>query len=244
MKAMTEMNLMSAFGGESQARNRYDIYAEHAEREGFPNVARLFIAVAYAERIHAKSHFRVLKDSGDSLVVSGGGFGFKSTSENLQVAIDGEDFEIYRFDGAEVVQLTDNLHDDLNPVNHAGQVVWQGWDGDDFEIYLFENDQVTQLTADTEDDIDPRIHGGIVVWQRSRGQEGEILIYEQGLVTHLTQNSTEDRSPRIDQGRVVWEGSPAALGEDLVKRELAKVRRWAAGELTLTSAYLIPYPAR
>jgi rubrerythrin len=94
MRDMTEMNLKSAFGGESQARNRYDIYAEHAERESFPNVARLFKAVAYAERIHAKSHFRVLKDSGESLVVSGGGFGLKSTSENLQVAIDGENFEI------------------------------------------------------------------------------------------------------------------------------------------------------
>lgn len=94
MRAMTEMNLKSAFGGESQARNRYDIYAEHADREGFPNTARLFIAIAHAERIHAKSHFRVLKDSGESLVVSGGGFGIKSTSENLQVAIDGETFEI------------------------------------------------------------------------------------------------------------------------------------------------------
>jgi rubrerythrin len=94
MRAMTEINLKSAFGGESQARNRYDIYAEHAEREGFPNVARLFTAVGYAERIHAKSHFRVLKNSEESLVISGGGFGLKSTSENLQVAIDGENFEI------------------------------------------------------------------------------------------------------------------------------------------------------
>ncbi len=94
MRAMTEMNLKSAFGGESQARNRYNIYAEKAEKEGFPNVARLFNAIAFAEHIHAKSHFRVLKDSGESLVVSGGGFGFKSTSENLQVGIDGETFEI------------------------------------------------------------------------------------------------------------------------------------------------------
>ena len=94
MRAMTEMNLKSAFAGESQARNRYDIYAEKAEKEGFPNVARLFRAIAFAEQIHAKGHFRVLKDAEESLTVSGGGFGFKSTSENLQVAIDGETFEI------------------------------------------------------------------------------------------------------------------------------------------------------
>ncbi|MCK4443076.1 MAG: rubrerythrin family protein, partial [Thermoplasmata archaeon] len=94
MRAMTEMNLKSAFGGESQARNRYDIYAEKAEKEGFPNVARLFTAVAHAEHIHARSHFKILKDSEESLVVSGGGFGLKSTSENLVVAIGGETFEI------------------------------------------------------------------------------------------------------------------------------------------------------
>lgn len=94
MRAMTDMNLKSAFGGESQARNRYDIYAEHAEREGFSNVARLFTAIAFAERIHAKGHFRVLKSAEGGLVVSAGGFGLKGTSENLAVAIEGETFEI------------------------------------------------------------------------------------------------------------------------------------------------------
>lgn len=94
MRAMTEMNLKSAFSGESQARNRYDTYAEKAEKEGFPNVARLLRAVAFAEHIHAKSHFRVLKMAEESLTVAGGGFGLGSTSDNLQVAIDGETFEI------------------------------------------------------------------------------------------------------------------------------------------------------
>ncbi|UCD92385.1 MAG: rubrerythrin family protein [Methanobacteriota archaeon] len=94
MRAMTEMNLKSAFAGESQARNRYDIYAGKAEVDGFPNVARLFRAVAYAEHLHAKSHFKVLKQAEDELTVSGGGFGFKDTSENLVVAIEGETFEV------------------------------------------------------------------------------------------------------------------------------------------------------
>lgn len=94
MRAMTEMNLKSAFAGESQARNRYDIYAEKAEKEGFPNVARLFRAIAYAEHMHAKSHFRVLREAEGGLTVAGGGFGFKSTSDNLAVAIEGETFEI------------------------------------------------------------------------------------------------------------------------------------------------------
>ncbi|MCK5562975.1 rubrerythrin family protein, partial [Candidatus Bathyarchaeota archaeon] len=53
MRKMTEDNLKSAFAGESQAHMRYLIFANKAEQEGFPNVARLFRAIAYAEQLHA-----------------------------------------------------------------------------------------------------------------------------------------------------------------------------------------------
>lgn len=94
MNAMTRANLMSAFGGESQARTRYNIWAETAGKEGFPNVARLFNATAEAEKVHATLHFKALKDeAGDFDVQSGVGFGIGNTSENLQAAINGETFE-------------------------------------------------------------------------------------------------------------------------------------------------------
>ncbi|WP_025322072.1 rubrerythrin family protein [Deferrisoma camini] len=95
MNAMTEANLKSAFGGESMAHMRYLHWAELAEKEGFPGVARLFRAVARAEWIHAGNHLRVLKDRvGDAAVTAGGGFGYQSTSQALQGGIDGETFEI------------------------------------------------------------------------------------------------------------------------------------------------------
>ena len=50
MKMMTQANLQSAFGGESQARNRYNIWGNKAEKDGFKNVARLFNATADAEK--------------------------------------------------------------------------------------------------------------------------------------------------------------------------------------------------
>lgn len=94
MKIMTQANLRSAYGGESQARNRYNIWGEVAEKEGFPNVKRLFDCTADAEKIHASLHFHALKDvNGDFDVVSRAGFGIGSTQENLQGAIDGEIFE-------------------------------------------------------------------------------------------------------------------------------------------------------
>ena len=95
MNAMTQDNLRSAFGGESQAHMRYRIWAEKAKKDGFPNVARLFMATSDAEQVHATLHFKALGDvSGDFSVVSGGGFGLGSTSDNLQGGINGELFEV------------------------------------------------------------------------------------------------------------------------------------------------------
>ncbi len=78
---MTEKNLHEAFAGESQAHMRYAIYADKAEHEGKPQVARMFRAIAMAERVHATNHWRTLGLT-------------KGTSDNLQDGIDGEHFEI------------------------------------------------------------------------------------------------------------------------------------------------------
>ncbi len=78
---MTESNLQSAFAGESQAHMRYLIFADRAEKEGYANVARLFRAIAYAEQVHATNHYKELG-------------GINTSAENLQVAIDGETYEV------------------------------------------------------------------------------------------------------------------------------------------------------
>lgn len=80
MKKMTEQNLTAAFAGESQAHMRYVIFADKAEEEGHPNVARLFRAIAFAERVHARNHCDVLGN-------------IRGSAGNLQVAIDGETYE-------------------------------------------------------------------------------------------------------------------------------------------------------
>ncbi|MBE0576841.1 MAG: rubrerythrin family protein [Desulfuromonadales bacterium] len=95
MNEMTAANLRSAFGGESQAHMRYKVWGARAKDEGFPNVARLFEAIAFAEEVHANNHFHELASvNGDFLVASVAGFGLNSTAENLQGAIDGENFEV------------------------------------------------------------------------------------------------------------------------------------------------------
>lgn len=93
--AMTADFLRSAFGGESMANMRYLIWGEEASKNGYPNIGRLFKAVAEAEWVHAKNHFNVLKiNNGDSTVAAGAVFGNDSLVSNLQGAINGELHEV------------------------------------------------------------------------------------------------------------------------------------------------------
>ena len=76
----TSENLQEAFAGESQANRKYLAFAKQADKDGYAQVARLFRAAAEAETIHAHAHLRVMG-------------GVKSTTDNLQEAIDGEGHE-------------------------------------------------------------------------------------------------------------------------------------------------------
>lgn len=93
--AMTADFLRSAYGGESMAHMRYRIWADIARKEGFPNIGRLFEAIAYAEQVHASNHFRQIGGrTADATVAAGGVFGVGTTAENLQGAIKGELHEV------------------------------------------------------------------------------------------------------------------------------------------------------
>jgi len=90
---MTIANLQDAFSGESQAHMRYRIYGERAEMEGYPNVARLFRAISYAEEVHASNHFsRLPLEEGPATAAAP--FGLGDTVHNLEQGIAGESFEI------------------------------------------------------------------------------------------------------------------------------------------------------
>ncbi len=77
----TEQNLMAAFAGESQARNKYTYYASKAKKEGYNHIAELFEETANNEKEHAKLWFKLLHD------------GIGTTAENLKDAAEGENYE-------------------------------------------------------------------------------------------------------------------------------------------------------
>ena len=76
----TEKNLMEAFSGESQARNKYTYFASKAKKEGFEQISSLFLKTADNEKEHAKMWFKELN-------------GIGNTAENLAAAAEGENYE-------------------------------------------------------------------------------------------------------------------------------------------------------
>ncbi|MFX0124016.1 MAG: rubrerythrin family protein [Candidatus Hodarchaeota archaeon] len=136
----TEENLMAAFAGESQANRKYLAYAKKAEKDGFPQVGRLFRAVAHAETVHAHSHLHVYG-------------GINTTLENIKAAIEGEHYEFTKmypeflidakeesrkaaertFDFANQVE---KIHHEL--YSHALEAVEEGKDLPEKSIYVCE----------------------------------------------------------------------------------------------------------
>ena len=93
----TKENLMAAFIGESQARNRYTMYAKTAKKEGYVQLSELFLLTAENEREHAKWLYRMLGNIGveneEITLTAGGPVSLGTTAENLKAAIAGENYE-------------------------------------------------------------------------------------------------------------------------------------------------------
>lgn len=77
----TLVDLQAAFAGESQANRKYTAFAQKADAEGYPQIARLFRAAAHAETVHALAHLRAMDGVG-------------STVDNLKAAVSGENYEV------------------------------------------------------------------------------------------------------------------------------------------------------
>ena len=126
----TEQNLMTAFAGESQARNKYTYFASKAKKEGYVQIASIFEETANNEKEHAKMWFKLLE-----------GGAIRSTIENLQAAADGENYEwtdMYdgfakTFEGvgaiekeheARYLKLLDNVKKEI-VFSRDGDTIWQ-----------------------------------------------------------------------------------------------------------------------
>ncbi len=111
----SEENLKAAFAGESQANRKYLAFAKKADKDGFPQVAKIFRAAAEAETVHAHNHLRELG-------------GIKSTQENIRGAIEGEHYEFTKMypeflddakkEGNKGAERTFNLANEVEKIHH------------------------------------------------------------------------------------------------------------------------------
>ena len=91
--SQTEKNLLTAFAGESQARNRYTYFASQAKKEGYEQIAAIFEETANQEREHAKREFKFLKGGVAEITASFPAGVICSTRNNLLAAAAGEHYE-------------------------------------------------------------------------------------------------------------------------------------------------------
>ena len=119
----TEKNLQTAFAGESQARNKYTYFASQAKKEGYEQIAAIFLETAENEKEHAKMWYKLLN----------GGVG--TTAENLKAAAREEGFEYIAklFEGVAAIEkhheeryrkLLKNIEDKL-VFSSEGDAIWQ-----------------------------------------------------------------------------------------------------------------------
>ena len=132
---------------------------------------------------------------------------------------DGNNSEIFFYDGIKTVQLTDNETQDYSPQISGNNIVWQGngskiflydstnWQGNGSEIFFYDGTNIIQLTNNNFYDENPQISGNNVVWQGYEGNDYEIFFYDGTNIIQLTNNNYDDGGPQISGNNIVWLGS-------------------------------------
>ncbi|MEL7409678.1 MAG: hypothetical protein AAFN00_22520, partial [Cyanobacteria bacterium J06558_2] len=119
---------------------------------------------------------------------------------------DGNDSEIFLYNGNETVQLTDNDVDDVFSFSRisGNNVVWSRSDGNDSEIFFYNGSETIQLTNNDVDDASPRISGDNVVWTNGSGSGEELFLYNGSEIIQLTDDNLQDFAPRLLGDNVFW----------------------------------------
>jgi beta propeller repeat protein len=121
---------------------------------------------------------------------------------------DGNDYELFRFDGTTTTQLTNNDQDDLWAQIGAAGIVWQRGLDDAAEIMRHVNGVTTQLTNNDLPDVFPQIGGSRIVWQslNSAGGTHEVRMFDGMQTVSVTNNLIDDIEPIVTDEFVAWRG--------------------------------------
>jgi hypothetical protein len=120
-------------------------------------------------------------------------------------ASDGNDTEIYQFDGNIVTQITNNKNTDYTPKRSGKNIVWGSYDGNDDEIFFYNGSTIIQLTDNDRPDLDYHISGDYVLWQTDDGNDTEYWLYNGSTITQLTNNDNLNYNGKLSGRNIVWE---------------------------------------
>lgn len=131
---------------------------------------------------------------------------------------DGNDYEIFLFDGQINHQITNNTFNDHVPaISDNGDIAWFGFDGNDWEIYRYHGGVISNISDNNFDDYSqPMINSnGDIVWHGFDGNDDEIFLFDGINKRQLTNNSSSDLYAQINSNRyVVWTGSKLSISDD------------------------------
>lgn len=121
-------------------------------------------------------------------------------------AFDGNDSEIFFWNGISTTQVTNNDIDEFSPQISGKKIVFEGYDGNDNEIYYWNGGTIKNLTDNDVDEYEAKINNGKITWYGFDGNDDEIFFSNGNRVWQITNNDYDDRSPDIFQSKVVWKG--------------------------------------
>ncbi len=118
---------------------------------------------------------------------------------------DGDNFDLFYWDGQNDYKLTDTDGDDLEPSLQNGAIAWTEYDGDDFEIYYWNGGANIKITDDEDDDRSPILRNGKIVWIKERGSCQDIYMWDGSQITQLTDRCYDRiRSLDFNGKAIIW----------------------------------------
>ncbi|MCG8405080.1 MAG: PEP-CTERM sorting domain-containing protein [Phycisphaerales bacterium] len=130
---------------------------------------------------------------------------------------DGNDLEIFMYDGSTTQQLTNNDYMDTAPTVSGSNVVWHGdHNGQDREIFLYDGSTTTRITNNNTNDVEAEISGSNIVWRNSTGDR--IFHYDGTTTTEISSGGGQD--PQVDGSTAAWQNLDGA-DSDIFHRNLS-----------------------
>jgi hypothetical protein len=123
---------------------------------------------------------------------------------------DGNDYEIFYWNGAEIKQITENDYDDAQPSLYDGTVAWVGFPDSNYhgDIYYWDGEKIIRLTNNNLVDQNPSLNNGAIAWEGDDNEmhDYEIFYWDGTEIIQITENQTSDMQPSLYNSKIAWRG--------------------------------------